>query len=130
MTREVDAQVTNDRRMMSEGMRETDSTINAGAEVVPTAVGYDRWSEVYDSDENPLILLEEEYLPPLIGDLAGLKAVDIGCGTGRQALRLAAAGAHVTAIDFSTEMLNRARNKPSAERVKFIQHDITKPLPL
>src|ERR1051326_587023 len=98
-------------------------------EVVPTASGYDRWSEVYDSDENPLILLEEKHLPPLIGDVAGLKAIDVGCGTGRHALRLAAAGAQVTAIDFSSEMLNRARAKPGAARVRFVQHDITKRLP-
>jgi ubiquinone/menaquinone biosynthesis C-methylase UbiE len=98
-------------------------------EVVPTASGYDRWSEVYDSDENPLILLEEKHLPALVGDVAGRKVIDVGCGTGRHALRLAAAGAEVTAVDFSSEMLHRARAKPGAEPVRFIQHDITKPLP-
>jgi ubiquinone/menaquinone biosynthesis C-methylase UbiE len=98
-------------------------------EVVPTASGYDRWSEVYDSDENPLILLEEKHLPALVGDVTGLKVIDVGSGTGRHALRLAAAGADVTAVDFSSEMLNRARSKPGAEGVKFIQHDITKQLP-
>ena len=44
--------------------------------------------------------------------------------------RLTAAGAQVTAVDFSQEMLNRARAKPGAERIRFIQHDITKRLPL
>jgi ubiquinone/menaquinone biosynthesis C-methylase UbiE len=99
-------------------------------DVVSTASGYDRWSEVYDSDENPLILLEEKHMPRLVGNVAGLKVADIGCGTGRHALRLAAAGAEVTAVDFSREMLNRARGKPGAERVRFIHHDITKRLPL
>jgi malonyl-CoA O-methyltransferase len=103
---------------------------NDAMEVVPTATGYDRWSEVYDADENPLILLEEKYMPALVGDVAGLQVADIGCGTGRQALRLAAAGARVTAVDFSQEMLNRARAKPGAEQVRFVQHDLAKPLPL
>src|SRR5882762_2267136 len=76
-------------------------------EVVSTVSGYDRWSEVYDADENPLIVLEEKHISPLVGSVAGLKVADIGCGTGRHALKLAAAGAHVTAVDFSQEMLNR-----------------------
>jgi malonyl-CoA O-methyltransferase len=118
---------------MSTGSPEPkNATVSLGQgemEVVATAVGYDRWSEVYDSDENPLILLEEKHLPPLVGDVGGLKVIDIGCGTGRHALRLATAGAEVTAVDFSGEMLNRARAKPGAERVKFVQHDITKRLP-
>jgi ubiquinone/menaquinone biosynthesis C-methylase UbiE len=115
-------------RTHSQELRAQDST--PGPEVVPTASGYDRWSEVYDSDENPLILLEEKHMPPLVGNVAGLKVADIGCGTGRHALRLAGAGADVTAVDFSREMLSRARSKPGAERVQFIQHDITKRLPL
>jgi len=46
---------------------------------------------------------------------------DIGCGTGRHAIRLAAAaGAKVTALDFSEGMLERARAKPGADAVKVI----------
>src|SRR3954471_17696658 len=83
-------------------------------EVVPTDAGYDRWAEVYDSEDNPLVLLEETYLPQLIGNVEGLAVADIGCGTGRHAIRLAAAGARVTALDFSEGMLERARAKPGA----------------
>src|SRR5262249_35146305 len=56
--------------------------------------------------------------------------VDVGCGTGRHALRLAAAGARVTAVDFSGGMLAKARAKPGAEAVTWIEHDLTSPLPL
>jgi malonyl-CoA O-methyltransferase len=55
---------------------------------------------------------------------------DLGCGTGRHALRLAAAGARVTALDFSDGMVSRAAGKPGWERVRFIRQDLTKPLPL
>jgi malonyl-CoA O-methyltransferase len=99
-------------------------------ELVPTVVGYDRWAETYDAERNPLVLLEERYVGPLIGDVAGLEVVDIGCGTGRHSLRLAAAGAHVTAVDFSEAMLARARQKPGAQRVRFLHHDLAEPLPL
>jgi malonyl-CoA O-methyltransferase len=99
-------------------------------EIVPTRVGYDRWAEVYDDEDNPLVLLEQKLIGPLAGEVAGLTVADIGCGTGRHALRWAAAGARVTALDFSTAMLKRARAKPGAEAVTFIHHDLAEPFPL
>ncbi len=102
----------------------------AAAEVVPTQLGYDRWAEVYDVEDNPLVLLEERHIGSLLGEVAGLDIVDVGCGTGRHALRLAAAGARVTAVDFSKAMLERAQAKPGAEAVRFMQHDLASPLPL
>lgn len=99
-------------------------------EIVSTKAGYDRWAEVYDEEDNPLVLLEEREIGTLIGDVRGLRLADIGCGTGRHALRLAAAGAQVTALDFSEGMLERARTKPGAERVRFVQHDLAERLPL
>jgi malonyl-CoA O-methyltransferase len=100
------------------------------SEILPTDAGYDRWAEVYDNEDNPLVLLEEKYIPQLIGNVAGLAVADIGCGTGRHATPLAAAGARVTALDFSEGMLERARTKPGSERIKFITHDLAQPLPL
>ncbi len=92
--------------------------------------GYDRWAEFYDDDGNPLPALEERHVPALIGDAAGLDVADIGCGTGRHAVRLAAAGARVTALDFSARMLEAARRKPGAESIRFLVHDIAQALPL
>jgi len=99
-------------------------------EIVPTRAGYDHWAEVYDGEDNPLVLLEERHIGPLVGDLAGLAVADIGCGTGRHALRWAAAGARVTAVDFSEAMLRRARAKPGAAAVTFVHHDLAEPFPL
>ena len=111
-------------------MMKMESSEMAAGEIVPTDIGYDRWAEVYDSEDNPLVLLEEIHIGPLIGNVAGLHVADIGCGTGRHAIRLAAAGARVTALDFSEGMLERARAKPGADAVRFIRHDLTQPLPL
>jgi ubiquinone/menaquinone biosynthesis C-methylase UbiE len=99
-------------------------------EILPTQAGYDRWAEFYDGEDNPLVLLEERHLGPLAGDVAGLMVADIGCGTGRHSLRLAAAGARVSAVDFSEAMLQRARSKAGAAVITFVRHDLARPIPL
>jgi malonyl-CoA O-methyltransferase len=96
---------------------------------LPTREAYDLWAEVYDRDGNPLVALEERHIDALIGEVSGLTVADVGCGTGRHAIRLAAAGARVIALDFSPGMLAAARAKPGSERVRFVLHDITTPLP-
>jgi malonyl-CoA O-methyltransferase len=65
-----------------------------------------------------------------VGDVRGLSVVDLGCGTGRHAIWLAAGDALVTAVDFSEGMLAEARAKPGADRVRFLTHDLHQPLPL
>jgi malonyl-CoA O-methyltransferase len=97
--------------------------------VLPTRDGYDRWAEVYDGEGNPLVELEEPEVDGRLGDVDGLDVLDVGCGTGRHALRLAGRGARVTAVDFSSGMLARARAKPGAERVRFVEHDLAASLP-
>ncbi|MBA4063192.1 MAG: class I SAM-dependent methyltransferase [Isosphaera sp.] len=91
--------------------------------------GYDRWAAVYDHDGNPLQALEGPAVRAAVGDPRGLAALDLGCGTGRHALWLAAAGATVTAVDFSEGMLAEARRKPGADEVRFVAHDLHTPLP-
>lgn len=100
-----------------------------GFDLVPAREGYDRWAEIYDSDGNPLVALEESVFDGVLGRVDGLELLDLGCGTGRHALRLAAAGARVTALDFSAGMLARARARHGAERVRFLCHDLSEPLP-
>lgn len=97
---------------------------------LPTEEGYDRWADIYDAEDNPLVALEEPEVDRLLGDVAGLTIADVGCGTGRHAFRLAARGARVTAMDFSEGMLAKARAKPGAAAIIFIQHDLAKRLPM
>jgi ubiquinone/menaquinone biosynthesis C-methylase UbiE len=92
-------------------------------------LGYDRWALVYDHDANPLPALEEPLVRELFGAAHGLSVLDLGCGTGRHALWLAAQGALVTAVDFSEGMLSQARRKPGAETVRWLVHDLHAPLP-
>jgi ubiquinone/menaquinone biosynthesis C-methylase UbiE len=102
----------------------------AGPEL-PLAIraGYDRWARVYDHDANPLPALEEPLVRAAVGDARGCAVLDLGCGTGRHAVWLAAAGATVTAVDFSVGMLAEARRKPGAATVRFLVQDLHQPLP-
>jgi malonyl-CoA O-methyltransferase len=98
--------------------------------VLSTRGGYDRWAEIYDAEDNPLVALEEQVLGGTLSErVGGLRIADVGCGTGRRALDMARAGAKVTAVDFSEGMLERARRKPGAEAIELVVHDITTPLP-
>lgn len=55
------------------------------------------------------------------------RALELGCGTGTNALFLAQAGFDVTAVDLSEEALRQARAKAEKARVaiNFLQSDIT-----
>lgn len=76
--------------------------------------GYREWSTMYDGP-NPMIDREESVTIPWLNDLVNqhntVRALDAGCGTGRQAALLADRGADVTGIDATPEMLEIARQK-------------------
>jgi len=95
---------------------------------VSTRDGYDLWSGTYDAYDNPLVKLESPVVAATLGDVSGLRILDVGCGTGRHAKRLAEVGAWVTGIDFSAGMLARARTKAS-DRVRFVVGDLHHRLP-
>jgi len=97
--------------------------------VLPTRDGYDRWAATYDTMGNWLLELEEPEVDRALGDVQGLDVLDVGAGTGRHAIRIAERGGRVTAIDFSEEMLAKARQKPDAGRVRWLVHDAARPLP-
>lgn len=56
-------------------------------------------------------------------------AVDLGCGSGRNAIALASEVKRVDAIDFSPTALDIARHRPGSDAVTFIHGDVSKPLP-
>ncbi|MGI5350525.1 class I SAM-dependent DNA methyltransferase [Streptomyces sp. CA-250714] len=72
---------------------------------------YDRWVALYRK------LIDRHGAP-------GRELVDLGCGTGKAALRLAAAGFTVTGIDLSPEMVRVAAAKPGAGQVRFLAGDL------
>lgn len=58
----------------------------------------------------------------LIGDLAGRRVLDLGCGAGHNSVRMAQAGAKVIAVDESQEQLQLARERADAADVKIETH--------
>src|ERR1700751_5776060 len=70
------------------------------------------WSNDYDDSPNPMLSLEERFLAPLLPEISGKDILDVGCGTGRWLARLAELSPRsLTGIDFSAEMLARAKQK-------------------
>ena len=69
--------------------------------------GYSQWALDYAIEFE----LEEQMLAPLLGDLRDKTILDFGCGTGRYSLKFAKAGAKVTGIDITPEMLAEAEKK-------------------
>jgi SAM-dependent methyltransferase len=98
-------------------------------ETVNAQLGYDRWAVDYDRDGNPLIALDEIVVPSLLGDVRGLRAFELACGTGRHTARLVDAGARVTAVDFSRGMLDQARKHLGTRPVVLVEADLTERLP-
>ncbi len=97
------------------------------------AAAYDEWAETYDTDFNRTRDLAGEVLRQVDLDFAGRRVIEIGCGTGRNTEWLArpAAGlTNIVALDFSDEMLARARERVRDRRVRFIQHDVRARWPL
>ncbi len=97
---------------------------------VSTQSGYDQWAEIYDEDDNPLVAVEAPRVAAALGPVRGLRVADVGCGTGRHTQALSRDGAIVTALDFSRGMLDRARARNYSTPVEFLEHDLTRPLPL
>lgn len=103
--------------------------------ILPVQEGYDRWAPHYDDYDNAVIALEQPIVTALLGDVSRLRVVDVGCGTGRHALRMVGEGARVTGVDFSTGMLGVLRAKleqagpAAAGRFEWIEHDLAQGLP-
>src|SRR5690348_1626961 len=89
---------------------------------VSTQEGYAIWASTYDSEQYPLIVVEEPRVTALISSLPITHALDVGTGTGRHALPLARRSIHVTAIDQSPEMLAHARQKAQREGLQIDFH--------
>ena len=59
----------------------------------------------------------------LLGDVRGRRILDLGCGSGRNAIVLARQGAKVIAVDGSVEQLARARANAESAEVKIELHE-------
>ncbi|EJF10486.1 bifunctional 2-polyprenyl-6-hydroxyphenol methylase/3-demethylubiquinol 3-O-methyltransferase UbiG [Pontibacter sp. BAB1700] len=88
---------------------------------------YNSWAAQYDTNKNRTRDLEAVGLRATLADVLFEACLEIGCGTGKNTEWLVRKAMHVTAVDLSSEMLERARKKVSSNKVVFQQADITQP---
>jgi malonyl-CoA O-methyltransferase len=101
-------------------------------EELGVTAGYTAWAPLYDDDGNPLVALEGPAVRAWFGPLVSRRVLDNGCGTGRHTVALLEAGAAtVVALDFTREMMARARAKlsPAGSRVLWVYHALPRSLP-
>ncbi|ELR70645.1 Methyltransferase type 11 [Fulvivirga imtechensis AK7] len=89
--------------------------------------GYNSWAATYDTVINKTRDLEARALRDVLADIPISRALELGCGTGKNTSWLAEKVASLTSVDFSEEMLNKAKEKVRAAQVNFKQADLTKP---
>ncbi|AZN41419.1 class I SAM-dependent methyltransferase [Paenibacillus albus] len=78
-----------------------------------------RLADVYDLFDSPVRPDLDPYIA-MAKEFGAQSVIDIGCGTGNLASRLAALGKDVIGIDPALASLNVANRKPYAKRVKWV----------
>lgn len=90
-----------------------------------TLAGYDRWAADYDQAPNPMVAAAQWSLAQRPLAVTGADVVEFGCGTGRHAPMLLAAGAKsFTGVDGSAGMLASARRRLDDARVRWLQAEL------
>jgi len=80
------------------------------------AAGYDLHAEFYDAKLGYLNGFEQNQLLPLLGNVKNKTILDVGAGTGRLAVKLINAGATLTALDASGQILKILHQKNTATK--------------
>lgn len=93
-----------------------------------TISAYDDIAEWYDQWLGTHAMRDDPYFPAaeaLMGDIAGQRICDLGCGQGRVARHLADQGARVVGIDLSAKLLAIARRHEAAapRGIEYLQAD-------
>jgi SAM-dependent methyltransferase len=72
----------------------------------------------FDSDRSDL-----DAYAAIVEEFGASRVLDLGCGTGTFAIMLACSGLDVVAVDPAGAMLDVAREKPGADRVRWMRGD-------
>ena len=90
-----------------------------------TKQAYNIWAAQYDTNDNKTRDIEALALKLSLASIPFNKVLEIGCGTGKNTEWLIEKAALITAVDFSEQMLARAKDKINSNRIQFKQADIT-----
>lgn len=64
---------------------------------------------------------DDDFFLAVVNEAPAARVLDLGCGTGRLTLAMAAAGHSVTGVDPARPMLDAARARPGADRITWIE---------
>ncbi len=90
---------------------------------------YNAWSDSYDTDENFTRDLDQKVTREALASQHFDSILELGCGTGKNTVLLAQIGTKVHALDFSSGMIEKAKEKVKAKSVRFSMTDLTKRWP-
>lgn len=90
-----------------------------------TREAYNHWASQYDTNDNKTRDLEAQALRSTLSSVKFSNCLEIGCGTGKNTSWLADKANSITAVDFSEEMLAKAKDKIGSAKVQYRQADIT-----
>jgi SAM-dependent methyltransferase len=98
-------------RLAKRGLYDTPSYWDMKADVYEGLARSNWPSNTYNRywDERQMSIIDN-----VLGDVAGLRVVDVACGTGRASRHLARAGAKVTGLDFAPRALTAAQAETAA----------------
>ncbi len=88
---------------------------------------YNSWAEQYDTNENKTRDLDRKATIQTLTKYEFENVIELGCGTGKNTEWLITKAKFVIGLDFSEEMLNKARGKINSDKIRFQQADLKKP---
>ncbi len=85
---------------------------------------YNAWANQYDSNQNKTRDLDKIATKNTLSNYTFNRVLELGCGTGKNTTWLVGTATEIIGIDFSKEMLEKAKTKITDKKVRFIQGDL------
>jgi len=83
----------------------------------------ERWTATYDDDgDSNRRFQSDEPMLALLGDVDGLRVLDVGSGNGYLCRKLASAGATMTGVEMSAEFVRMAKQREAEEGLGITYH--------
>jgi len=87
---------------------------------------YNNWAKQYDTNENSTRDLDKKATIQTLSKYNFENVIELGCGTGKNTEWLATKAKSLIGLDFSEEMLNKAKSKIKSDKIRFQQADLKK----
>lgn len=85
---------------------------------------YDQWAKQYDINKNRTRDLEAKAIRKVLSKIPLGKCLELGCGTGKNSIWLKDKSSELIAVDFSKNMLEKAKLKINDPKIAFVRADL------